>query len=61
MTTRSLGGTLAAICDALNEIGAEIVDIVVMQKVGGSALDDTEYEATSLLDITVENGAVTVH
>ena len=58
----STGGTLAAICDSLDEIGAEIVDIVVvMRKVGESALDDTEYDATSLLDITVENGAVTVH
>ncbi|ELY79997.1 MULTISPECIES: hypoxanthine/guanine phosphoribosyltransferase [Natrinema] len=58
----STGGTLAAICDAIDGIGAEIVDIVVvMRKVGGSALDDTEYDATSLIDITVEDGEVTVH
>ena len=58
----STGGTLAAICGALSDIGAEIVDVVVvLRKVGPSALDDTEFEATSLLDITVENGEVTVH
>jgi adenine phosphoribosyltransferase len=58
----STGGTLAAICGALDDIGAEIVDIVVvLRKVGPSALDDTNYEVTSLLDITVEDGTVTVH
>ncbi|OAQ51895.1 adenine phosphoribosyltransferase [Natrinema mahii] len=58
----STGGTLAAICDALDGIGAEIADIVVvLRKVGESALDDTAYEATSLVDITVEDGEVTVH
>lgn len=58
----STGGTIAAICDALDDIGAEITDIVVvLRKVGPSALDDTDYEATSLLDITVEDGTVTVH
>ncbi|AGB37758.1 hypoxanthine/guanine phosphoribosyltransferase [Natronococcus occultus] len=58
----STGGTLAAICESLDGIGAEIVDVVVvMRKVGDSALDDTPYEATSLLDITVEDGEVIVH
>ncbi|OVE85412.1 hypoxanthine/guanine phosphoribosyltransferase [Natronolimnobius baerhuensis] len=58
----STGGTLAAICQALDDIGADIADIVVvMRKVGDSALDDTEYDATSLIDITVEDGDVTVH
>ena len=58
----STGGTLAAICNALDDIGAEIVDIaVVMRKVGPSELDDTEFEATSLIDITVEDGNVIVH
>ncbi|WP_247000861.1 hypoxanthine/guanine phosphoribosyltransferase [Halosolutus gelatinilyticus] len=58
----STGGTLAAICEALSDIGAKIVDIVVvMRKAGPSALDDTEFEATSLIDITVEDGDVTVH
>jgi adenine phosphoribosyltransferase len=58
----STGGTLAAITDALDDIGAEIVDIVVViRKVGGSALDDTDYEATSLVDISVEDYEVTIH
>ncbi|MCL7418179.1 MAG: hypoxanthine/guanine phosphoribosyltransferase [Halalkalicoccus sp.] len=58
----STGGTLAAICGALSDIGAEIVDVVVvLRKVGPSALDDTGFEATSLLDITVEDGEVTVY
>ncbi|MFB6078906.1 MAG: adenine phosphoribosyltransferase, partial [Halarchaeum sp.] len=58
----STGGTLAAITDALDDIGAEISDIVVaLRKVGPSALDDTEYEVTSLLDVTVDEDGVTVH
>ncbi|AGB30289.1 adenine phosphoribosyltransferase [Natrinema pellirubrum DSM 15624] len=58
----STGGTLAAICTALDDIGADIVDIVVvLRKIGDSALDDTKFDATSLLDITVEDGEVTVH
>jgi adenine phosphoribosyltransferase len=58
----STGGTMAAICGALDDIGAEITDIVVaIRKVGSSALDDADHEATSLLDITVEDGSVTVH
>lgn len=58
----STGGTLAAICDALDDIGAEITDIVVaLRKVGDSALEDTDYEATSLLDITVDDEGVTIH
>lgn len=58
----STGGTLAAICNSLDDIGAEISDIVVViRKVGDSALDETDYEAESLIDITVEDGEVTVH
>ena len=59
----STGGTLRAICDALTtEVGAEIVDIVVvLRKVGETALDDTPYEVKSLLDVTVDAESVTVH
>ncbi|WP_255195335.1 hypoxanthine/guanine phosphoribosyltransferase [Halorarius litoreus] len=58
----STGGTLAAICGALDDIGAEVADIVVaLRKVGPSALDDVDHEVTSLLDITVEDGDVVVH
>jgi adenine phosphoribosyltransferase len=58
----STGGTLAAICEALDDIGADIADIaVVMRKVGDSAMDDVDHEVTSLVDITVEDGDVTIH
>jgi adenine phosphoribosyltransferase len=58
----STGGTLAAICEALDDIGADVADIVVViRKVGDSALDDTNHEATSLVDVTVEGGEVTIH
>jgi adenine phosphoribosyltransferase len=58
----STGGTLRAICDALDDIGAEVVDIVVvLRKVGETALDDTPHEVKSLLDISVDRDAVTVH
>ncbi|MDZ7745411.1 MAG: hypoxanthine/guanine phosphoribosyltransferase [Halobacteriales archaeon] len=58
----STGGTLAAICGALDDIGADIADIVVaLRKVGDNALDGTEYDVKSLLDITVADGEVTIH
>jgi adenine phosphoribosyltransferase len=58
----STGGTLRAICDALDDIGAEVCDIVVvLRKVGETALDDTDHEVKSLLDVSVEPDAVTVH
>lgn len=58
----STGGTLAAICNALDDIGAEIADIVVvMRKVGDSAMDDVDHDVKSLVDITVEDGDVTIH
>lgn len=57
----STGGTLAAITQALADIGADISDIVVVFRKGDrSALDDTRFEATSLLDIRVEDGDVTI-
>ncbi|MCO8266939.1 hypoxanthine/guanine phosphoribosyltransferase [Haloferax prahovense] len=58
----STGGTLAAICGALDDIGADISDIVVaIRKVGETALDDTDYEATSLIDISVDEDGVEIH
>lgn len=57
----STGGTLAAICDAFDEIGADIADIVVViRKSGESALSSTDHEATSLVDISVEDGDVEI-
>ncbi|MFY4813019.1 hypoxanthine/guanine phosphoribosyltransferase [Haloarcula sp. H-GB5] len=58
----STGGTMAAICEALDDIGANISDIVVVfRKQGDSALDDTDYDVTSLLDISVDQDGVTIH
>ncbi len=58
----STGGTLAAICDALDGIGAEIVDIVVViRKAGESAMDDVSHDVTSLVEITVGEDGVTIH
>jgi len=59
----STGGTLAAICETLDEIGCEIADIVVvLRKVGGdSAFEAVDHDVTSLVDITVEDGEVVVH
>ncbi|KOX93729.1 hypoxanthine/guanine phosphoribosyltransferase [Haloarcula rubripromontorii] len=58
----STGGTMASICEALDDIGANISDIVVVfRKQGESALDDTDYEVTSLLDISVDQSGVTIH
>jgi len=58
----STGGTMAAICEALDDIGANISDIVVVfRKQGESALDDTDYEVTSLVDISVDQDGVTIH
>jgi adenine phosphoribosyltransferase len=58
----STGGTLAAICGALDEIGADIADIVVVfRKAGDSAMDDVDHEVTSLVDISVDEDGVTIH
>ncbi|EMA11531.1 adenine phosphoribosyltransferase [Haloarcula vallismortis] len=58
----STGGTMASICEALDDIGANISDIVVVfRKQGESALDNTDYEVTSLLDISVDQDGVTIH
>jgi len=58
----STGGTLAAICTALEGVGTEIVDIVVVIRKGfESELEKTNYRAKSLVDITIEDGEVVVH
>jgi adenine phosphoribosyltransferase len=58
----STGGTMAAICHALDDIGTEIRDIaVVIRKVGDSAMDDVDHDVTSLLDISVADGEVKIH
>ena len=58
----STGGTLSAVCGALEDIGANIVDVVaVIKKTGGeNELDGSEYSAKTLINVTVEDGAVVV-
>ncbi|WP_135821157.1 hypoxanthine/guanine phosphoribosyltransferase [Halostella litorea] len=58
----STGGTLRAITEALDGIGAELVDVVVvMKKVGGgNALEGTPYEPKTLINVRVEDGEVIV-
>ncbi|MFC3479007.1 hypoxanthine/guanine phosphoribosyltransferase [Halobacterium litoreum] len=58
----STGGTLRALTDSLDDIGAEIADtVVVIRKVGSdSAMADSPHEVTPLVDIEVEDGDVTV-
>ncbi|WP_181691082.1 hypoxanthine/guanine phosphoribosyltransferase [Natronomonas sp. LN261] len=58
----STGGTLSAICAALEDIGASIVDVVaVIKKVEGSnKLDESAYSAKTLINVTVEDGEVVI-
>lgn len=58
----STGGTLRGITGALEEIGAEIVDIVaVIGKVGGeNQLAETDYDAKTLIDVDVVDGEVVI-
>jgi adenine phosphoribosyltransferase len=58
----STGGTLSAICDALEDIGADIVDIVaVIKKVGGeNKLGESPHSAKTLINVDVEDGEVVI-
>jgi len=58
----STGGTLVGITGALEEIGAEIVDIVaVIKKVGGeNKVDETDYDVKTLINVDVVDGEVVV-
>jgi adenine phosphoribosyltransferase len=57
----STGGTMKAILDALNHIGADVVDVVaVIKKAGPNKLDDTDYSVKTLINVTVEDGEVVI-
>jgi adenine phosphoribosyltransferase len=58
----STGGTMRAIVQALDDIGADIVDIVVaIRKVGGEdALAGIDHPVETLIDIEVGDGEVTI-
>lgn len=57
----STGGTLAAITEGLDHIGAEIKDIVaVIKKVGPNELDESGYAVRTLINVDIENGEVVI-
>jgi adenine phosphoribosyltransferase len=58
----STGGTLRALTEALDGIGADVADVVVViRKVGSeSAMADSPHDVTALADIEVADGEVTV-
>ena len=58
----STGGTLSALIGALEDIGAEVTDTVaVIKKVGGGdALDDTDHDIKTLVNVDVVDGEVVV-
>jgi adenine phosphoribosyltransferase len=58
----STGGTLDAITGALEEIGADIADIVcVIKKVGGeNRLADAGYDAKTLVNVDIVDGELVI-
>ncbi|MFP8952447.1 hypoxanthine/guanine phosphoribosyltransferase [Natrialbaceae archaeon A-arb3/5] len=56
----SSGGTIDAVCDALEEIGAEIVDVVTILRRVDADHENVSRDVTSLLDVRVEDGDIVV-
>ena len=57
----STGGTMRAVLEALDDIGADIVDVVaVIKKAGENELDGTKFDYKSLINVTVEDGEVVI-
>ncbi|SDQ36462.1 hypoxanthine/guanine phosphoribosyltransferase [Natronobacterium texcoconense] len=58
----STGGTLAAVLDALDGIGAEVVDTVaVIKKAGGeNKVDEAGYDVKTLINVDVVDGEVVI-
>ncbi|MDY6818668.1 MAG: hypoxanthine/guanine phosphoribosyltransferase [Halobacteriales archaeon] len=58
----STGGTMKATLDALEDIGADIVDtVVVIKKVGGdNALDGTHHDVKTLINVDVVDKEVVI-
>ena len=57
----STGGTMRAVLEALDGIGADIVDVVaVIKKAGENELDDTDFAYKSLINVKVEDGKVVI-
>ena len=56
----SSGGTVEAVCDALEAAGADVVDVVVVLRRLDGNHDEVSRDVTSLLDVRVRDGAVEV-
>jgi adenine phosphoribosyltransferase len=57
----STGGTMKGILTALDDIGAEILDVVaVIKKAGENELDDTDYDVKTLINVDVVDGDVEI-
>jgi len=57
----STGGTMRAVLDALNAIGADVVDTVaVIKKAGPNELDDSGHHVKTLINVRVEDGEVVI-
>ncbi|MXV62484.1 adenine phosphoribosyltransferase [Natronorubrum sp. JWXQ-INN-674] len=56
----SSGGTIEAVCDALEAAEAELVDIVVVLRRVDADHESVSRDVTSLLDVRVRDGAVEV-
>ena len=58
----STGGTIFAIMEALEKIGAEVVDVIaVINKIGGeNKTNDREYQVKTLINIDVVGGKVII-
>jgi len=56
----SSGGTINAVCDALEAAEAELVDVVVVLRRVDIDHEDVSRDVTSLLDVRVRDGAVDV-
>ncbi|WP_070364913.1 hypoxanthine/guanine phosphoribosyltransferase [Halodesulfurarchaeum formicicum] len=57
----STGGTLRAIIEALEYIGADVVDTVaVIKKAGPTELDETGHDVKTLITVEVEDGEVVI-
>ena len=57
----STGGTMKAIIEALNHIGADVADVLaVIKKVGPNELDETDYHVKTLVNVDVQDGEVVI-
>jgi adenine phosphoribosyltransferase len=57
----STGGTMRAVLDALDGIGADVVDTVaVIKKAGPNELDDSGHHVKTLINVRVEDGEVVI-